>query len=254
MHGAVARTWIETTGPDGGRRLELAGRTLRVGAGAADVQVPVPADEWLEIGGDPARLVLHGAGPPPLVNGRPLRELVLAHGDRIEWGATVLVFRSEDPARGLQPLVVSGGGTQLGAQLDPVVAARLQAGLLCELQLVDRAATRRWQDAVVAGAFDPDAAAVELLAAAQAGAGDPRLRERSARLLRDLLMSPLQRGMRGAGRRARTAARSLVAALVSQLLVVVTLLALAIVALAVVRLRWGFSVDGWLDRVIDMAP
>ena len=224
MHGAVARTWIETTGPDGGRRLELSGRTLRVGAGAADLQVAVPADEWLELGGVPPRLVLHGAGPAPLINGRALRELALAHGDRIEWGGTVLVFRSEDPSQGLQPLVAPSG-----AQLDALVAARLQAGILCELELVDRAPSRRWQDAVVAGAFEPDAAARELLAAAHAGA-------------------------RGAGRRARHAARSLAAALVAQLLVVVVLLTLGIVALVVVRLRWGFSVDGWLDRVIDIVP
>ena len=249
MHGAVVRTWIETTGPDG-RRLELSGRLLRVGAGAADLQVAVPADEWLEVGGEPARLVQRGAGPPPLVNGRPMREMALAHGDRIEWGGTVFLYRSEDPSQGLQPLVAPGGGLQL----DALVAARLQAGVLSELELVDGATCRRWQDAVVAGVFEPDAAARELLAAAQVGAGDPRLRERSARLLRDLLMSPLQRGARGTGRRARRAARSLAAALVSQLLVVVTLLALGIVALVVVRLRWGYSVDAWLDRVIDIVP
>lgn len=249
MHGpVVVRTWIETTGPDG-RRLELSGRTLRVGAGAADVQVAVPADEWLEVVGEPPRLVQRGTGPAPLVNGRPMRELALAHGDRIEWGGIVFLFRSEDPAQGLQPLLAPSG-----AQLDPLVAARLQAGLLCELELVDGAAAKRWQAAVVAGVFEPDAAARELLAATQVPAGDPRLRERSGRLLRDLLMSPLQRGSRGTARRARRAARSLAAVLVSQLLVVVVLLALAIVAMVVVRLRWGYSVDAWLDRVIDAVP
>jgi len=255
MHGAVARTWLETTGPDGGRRLDLSGRAVRVGAGDADLRVAVPAEEWLEIGGDPVRLLVRGDGPPPLVNGRAVIELALAHGDRIEWAGEVLYFRSEHPGERLQPLVAqAAGGAQGDARIDAQVAARLQAGLLCELELVDRATARRWQDAVIAGAFDPDAAARELLGVAQAAAGDPRLRERSARLLRDLLMAPLQRGVRGTARRARQAARSLAAVLVTQLLVLVTLLGLAIVALLVIRLRWGFSVDGWLDRVLDIVP
>ncbi|HVS18549.1 MAG TPA: hypothetical protein VMT18_08110, partial [Planctomycetota bacterium] len=62
------------------------------------------------------------------------------------------------------------------------------------------------------------------------------------------------RGARGAGRRVRHATRSMAAALVAQLLVIVTLLGLLALALVVVRLRWGFSVDGWLDGVIELLP
>lgn len=247
----MSRVWLETSGPHGERRLELGAGVLRLGGEGSDLRLEVPAGAWLEVGGSPPRLVHHGAGTPPRVNGREVRELALVHGDRIEWGGALLVVRSSDPAAALEPLPAQESGA---THLDAVVAARLQAGLLCELGLVEPKAARRWQDAVLANAFDPDAATRDLLAAAQASSGDVRLRERSARLLRDLLMAPLQRGARGAGRRVRQATRSMVAALVAQLIVIVTLMGIATIALLVIRMRWDFSVDGWLDSVIDLLP
>jgi hypothetical protein len=126
--------------------------------------------------------------------------------------------------------------------------------MLFELGLADRAAARRWQEAVLRGEFDPDAAARELEQGASAVPGDPRLLERSGRLLRDLLMAPYQRGLRGAGRRVRGAARSGVAFLVAQVVIVLVFALLFAVVLLVVRLRWGWSVDGFLDRVLDLVP
>jgi len=249
--GAKSRIWLETSGAEGERRLELGARALRLGGAGSDLHLDAPAGAWLEVGGSPPRLLHHGAGALPRVNGREVRELALVHGDRIEWAGALLVVRSADPAAALEALPAQEAGA---TQLDVVVAARLQAGLLCELGLVERTAARRWQDAVLANAFDPDAATRDLLAAAQASSGDVRLRERSARLLRDLLMAPLQRGARGAGRRVRQATRSMVAALVAQVAVLVTLLGIATIALLVIRMRWDFSVDAWLDSVIDLLP
>ena len=78
--------------------------------------------------------------------------------------------------------------------------------------------------------------------------------ERSGRLLRDLLMAPYQRGMKGAGRRARGAARSGLAFLLAQLIVLLVFTALIGVVLLVVRLRWGWSLDGFLDGLIELVP
>lgn len=251
MHGAVARTWLERTSATGTTRLDLGEQPLRLGTDGAVLSSATAAVEWLELGGAPPRLLHRGSGTAPRVNMRTVSEIALAHGDRIEWHAIRLVFHSDDPRAGL--LELSGSAPQ-GTELDAVLAARMQAGLLCELGLVDGALARRWQDAVIAGTFDPDAAARELLGGSRAPAGDPRLRERSARLLRDLLMAPLQRGMRGAARRARTQVRSLAALLVSQFLIVGSLVALILVAVAVARLRWGLSLDAWLDRVLALVP
>lgn len=251
MHGAVARNWLEWNSAAGSRRIELGETALRLGADGTELATLTAAGGWLELSGSPPRLVLRGGGAAPRVNAREVREIALAHGDRIEWQGAVMVFHSEAPAAGLQELPAH---VAAATELDVQVAARLQAGLLCELDLVDRAVARRWQDAVVAGAFDPDAAARELLGAARAAAGDPRLRERSARLQRDLLMAPLQRGLRGAARRARSGTRSIAAALLTQALVVLTLAVLFAVALSIARLRWGISLDAWLDRVLALLP
>src|SRR5690606_5569118 len=96
----------------------------------------------------------------------------------------------------------------------------VRAGLLADLGLADRAAVKRWQDAVVRNEFDADAAARDLSQGAQASEADPRLVERSARLLRDFLMASFQRGVQGAGRRVRNATRTGVAMIVAQLVAV----------------------------------
>lgn len=131
---------------------------------------------------------------------------------------------------------------------------RVKAGLLVELGLADKGAARRAQDAVRSGSFDVDAAASELLATAAVDDGDPRLSERSARLARDLVMTPLQRGARGVARRTRQATRSGVAWLVTQVVVVGVVATMVFVALLVARYRWGLSVDEALDRTLSMLP
>lgn len=131
---------------------------------------------------------------------------------------------------------------------------RVKAGLLVELGLADKGAARRAQDAVRTGSFDVDAAASELLGTSGVDDGDSRLSERSARLARDLMMTPLQRGARGVARRTRQATRSGVAWLVTQAVVVGFVALMVFVALVVARYQWGLSVDQALDRVLSLLP
>ncbi|MFT5051266.1 MAG: hypothetical protein ACI8QZ_002677 [Chlamydiales bacterium] len=129
---------------------------------------------------------------------------------------------------------------------------RMQAGILVERGLADRREARRWQEAVQRGEFDPDACARDIVGNSDVDADDARVIDRTARLQRDLLMTPLQHGARGAGRRMRGATRGGVAFLLSQVmaLVVYTLVLLIIVLLA--RMQRGFSLDGMLDTVLEV--
>ena len=129
---------------------------------------------------------------------------------------------------------------------------RLQAGLLVERGLANRKEARRWQEAVQRGEFDPDACARDIVGESADALDDPRLLERAAILQRDLLMTPLQRGLRGAGRRARGATRSSFAFLIAQgmALFVYTLVILIILLLA--RMQQGLSLDGVLDRILEV--
>ena len=149
---------------------------------------------------------------------------------------------------------IDPGETPPGAGGGPPNWLRIKAGLSVELGLADRGAARRAQEAVAAGEFDVDREARELLASAPLADGDPRLSERSARLARDLMMAPLQRGARGAGRRVRRATRRGAAWVVTQFLVLGALLAIFVLALLAVRYGWGVSVDELLDRVLCSLP
>jgi len=125
---------------------------------------------------------------------------------------------------------------------------RMRAGLLVELGIADRGATKRWQESVLAGEFDADACARDILGKSGVPGDDPRVLERTSRLERDLLMMPLQRGIKGASRRARGAARGGAAFLLANLIAILvyTLILVAIVML--LRVNNGFSLDGMIDR------
>ena len=110
------------------------------------------------------------------------------------------------------------------------------------------------QSTVVDKSFAADAAATELLDGSPVPDDDPRLDQRSARLMRDLVMAPAQRGARGAARRAREATRSGLAWALSQFFVVGLLGLLLFVGLLILRLKLGWSVDGLLDRVLGLLP
>jgi len=132
---------------------------------------------------------------------------------------------------------------------------RLTAGMLVEQGLGDKEAAKRWQALVRSGDFDPDRCAAELL---DAGPTKPaeveaKLLLRSARLERDLLMTPLMQGVAGASRKARGAARTGAAALVTQLIVVGIYSVLVFLFLLVLAFK-GVQFDPFFQSLLDLIP
>ena len=100
------------------------------------------------------------------------------------------------------------------------------------------------------GEWDADTAAREILEGTDREA--PALLERAGRVQRDLLMSAFQRGVRGAARKARGAARGGSAFVVANL-VAVSVYSLLVAALAVlVRARYDWSLDSSIDGLLDL--
>jgi len=81
---------------------------------------------------------------------------------------------------------------------------------------------------------------------------DPRVIERSGLLLRDFLMSSLQRGVRGAGRKIRTQARSGSAFLMANVIGILVYSGLVLVVMLLARFKWGTSFDEMFDFVLGL--
>jgi len=133
---------------------------------------------------------------------------------------------------------------------EPRAWRRVKAGLLVEAGLADRRSAARWQDAVIAGKFDADRAAEDLLAAPRTEAVEAHVERRAAELARDLVMAPRLRGLSGAARKAREAGRRGVAWIVVQILVVVVFLGLFAASLLTARYV-GHDLHAPLDRVLS---
>ena len=255
----MAHAWLEL---GGGQRHELKHGLNTLGGPHGEISVEGSGSDSLHLWDDPPRLVFAGKGPLPRVNGRAVEEVELQPGDTIEWHARAFVLGIDEDRASLEPIPVdppvearaaSPAAPDRAAFAQLPAWRRLKAGMLVELDLADRELARRWQNAVRQGDFDPDACARDLLGATGDRSGvsdeDPRLMERSGRLLRDLLMAPVLRGMRGAGRRAREAARGGLAFFVAQFLVLSIYSLLVLVALLLLRVRWNASIDGFLDNI-----
>jgi len=132
---------------------------------------------------------------------------------------------------------------------------RLSAGLLVEQGLSDKEIAKRWQGYVKAGDFDPDRCAEELLAAGpiKPAEVESKLLIRTARLERDLLMPPLVRGVSGAGRRARGAARTGIAAGMTQFIVLGIYSILIFLFLLVLSFK-GVQLDPFFQSIVDVIP
>jgi hypothetical protein len=128
---------------------------------------------------------------------------------------------------------------------------RLQAGLLVELGLADKQVARAWQTRVREGGFDPDRCAEELLAGARTRLDPGRVLDRCGRLQRDLVMSPLLRGTKGAGRAARKATKGFFAMVIAQSLALLVYSLLVAVGLLLLR-HQGHDPTGWLDAVLEV--
>lgn len=128
---------------------------------------------------------------------------------------------------------------------------RVKAGLLVELGQVDKRVASRLQDQVVAGNYDADAAAAELLASATCADPDAAVERRCADLERDLLMAPRMRGARGAARKARETGRRGLAYLVVQLVVVLVFALLFGIGLTAARYA-GYDLHEPIDAALGL--
>lgn len=249
----MARAWLDVDLGEGVLRRDLEPGLTLVGGEEGSHRVPGTGTDRLHVWDRPPKLLFVGEGDGPRVNGERRDEAELRNGDSIDWRGARLVFGTAEAELEEVELPAPVDGVPAPAPALSTHAdrlwRRLRAGLLVELGLADKAAANRWQEAVIRGEFEPDACARDVLAAGDLAPDDERLVERSGRLLRDLLMAPRQRGVRGAGRRARGAARKGLAYALSQLVVIVIFLLIALAALFTVRVRWGWSVDAFLDGI-----
>ena len=125
---------------------------------------------------------------------------------------------------------------------------RVRAGLLVEGGLISPEVTTAWQEAVKAGAFDPDRCADEILAEDPGATADAQLERRSGVLLRELVMAPLMSKSRRRGnRKVKTGA----AMLLSQVFMLAVWGGLFLVGVLLLRLR-DFSIDEFLDRALSV--
>ncbi|MBL6721136.1 MAG: hypothetical protein ISQ08_06965 [Planctomycetes bacterium] len=269
------QAWIEVRGGAAQERIPWQGR-LRLGAAPCEVVAPSPDGGELHLWSEPARLVFVGSGGLVLLNGRAVEEAPLNEGDTIQWGGLVVVVHppaaleelAPEPAppasrpvgrpgsTAAAPVAAASTSAAQAASRPPVssggsqASQRLLAGLAAECGMGDKAAVKRWQAAVLRGEWDPDAAAREILQGTDPEAA--ALLERASRVQRDLLMSAFQRGMRGAARKARGAARGGSAFVVANV-VAVSVYSLLVAALAVLlRARYGWSLDGGIDGLLEL--
>jgi hypothetical protein len=258
----MAGGWLDVTDAQGTRREVLREGLTRVGGPGADVALAGAGADELHVWDRPPRVVFVGSGARPTVGGAEVSEAPLSPGTRIDWSGASLVYGGEAAAADHASLeevhvpltshhavhAASVGGLDEGQAR---IWRRLQAGMLVEMGRADKAAERRWQNEVMSGAFDPDACADEILARSGGLTADDAVNERAARLLRDFLMAPLVRGVKGASRRARQAAKGGVAYVVSQVVAIsIYSLILAMIVL-VLRIK-GHTIDGFLDGILSV--
>ncbi|MCP3914183.1 MAG: hypothetical protein GY711_01365 [bacterium] len=262
----MAESWIDVTLDGDRKRHTLTGALLRFGPADADVAVPDANGDELQLWTNPPKFIHVGAATTPLLNGRVFEEAALENGDTVQWAGAVLVFGREEaavleeippddpllavPDAAPAPSAPSASATAARPVLGDEERAwnRMRAGLLVELGIADKKVARRWQESVLGGEFDADACAREILAKSGVPGDDPRVLERTGRLERDLLMMPLQRGIKGASRRARGAAKGGAAFLVANLIAILVYTLILVAIAMLMRVNYDFSFDGMIDR------
>ena len=133
----------------------------------------------------------------------------------------------------------------------PPAARLVLAGLTLEQGLADKKVAKRWRQTVLDGKFRATDCAQEILETARPDPTQRMVLDRASRLLRDFLMAPMQRGLRGAARRGRERARSGCAYVVAQA-TAFTVFAVIACAIGILLRMKGNSLDGWADWVLDL--
>lgn len=233
-------------GPKGGRGIDI-------GVEGADGELHV----W-----DSPPKVVRVQGEDALVAaGDAVEELLLQAGTEFAWAG--VKFRLVELPPVLQE-IVEAPAPSAGAAPRPAARAdlsdnpdiqraweRVAAGLLVESGLADKKIAKRWQAAVVQHEWDADACARDVLAASSGELGNPRLLERAGRLERDLVMASFQRGIKGASRRARGAARNGAAFFVANVVAIGVYSAIILALLILARVNYEWSLDGIIDRMVS---
>jgi hypothetical protein len=251
---AVKDTWMDIEIGGVTSRADLKSGLTRLGGPGADVVIPGAPEGELHFWSDPPKLV-HVSGQTPLeVAGSRKHELELKGDEAVVWGRVTLRYHGaaavleEIPIADSEPPAPSRAA---GSSSDGGRAwSRVQAGIAVELGMADKSAVKRWQEAVLRNEFDADACSREVLAGGGVSVDDPRVVERAGRLLRDFLMSGLQRGVKGAGRKVRAQARSGTAYVVANLIAISVYTAIVMVVMVLARLKWDISFDGAIDFIL----
>ncbi|MFT7169845.1 MAG: hypothetical protein ACI80K_002985 [Paracoccaceae bacterium] len=252
--------------------LKRGSKTQAVSLQAGLTRIGPKGGRGIDIGIEGAEGELHVWDSPPKVvrvqgadalvsAGALVEELLLSDETEFVWCGVKFRFRELPPV--LQEIVEPAGNdrSSRGATAgrpsmspDPGTQRaweRVAAGLLVECGLADKSVAKRWQGAVVQHEWDADACAREILSASSAGLSDPKFLERAGRLERDLVMASFQRGMRGASRRARGAARSGAAFFVANVVAISVYSAIILALLILARVNYEWSLDGIIDRLVD---
>ena len=230
----------------------------RLGGPGCDVVIPGAPEGELHVWTKPPK-VIRIAGKAQLeVGGQCADEALIDAGQTIRWGGVSMTYNCEVPVLQEIPMAKApakpAAAGRAGYAPDDKAMLRVQAGLAIDLGLVPRSLVTRWQEAVLQQEFDPDGCARAVLDGAEKFAlDDPRVIERSGILLRDFLMSSLQRGVRGAGRKIRTQAKSSSAFLMANVIGFLIYSGLILVVMLLVRFNYDFSFDDMFDLVLGVS-
>lgn len=234
-------------------------RIAAPGTRGVDVEISGAAGE-LHVWDSPPKVVRVRGEDALVADGAMVEELELSDGVGFAWCGAKFRFRGDavlEEIATAAPEAPGGAPAPSGFQgTDELLFKRVAAGLLVETGLADKKAAKRWQSAVLQQTWDADACAEEILShpGARAALSDPKVLNRADRLERDFLMASFQRGIRGASRRVRGAARNTTAFFVANVIAILVYSAIISALLIVARVGYDWSLDGIIDRMASILP
>lgn len=253
--------------------IKAGGRTRTIPLQAGLTRIAGPGTRGVDVEIDGAAGELHLWDSPPKVvrvrgedalvaSGDMVEELDLSDGVGFAWCGAKFRYRGAAVLEEIAATERDGPGATSAAPAtgfegtDAVLFKRVAAGLLVETGLADKKTAKRWQSAVLQQSWDADACAEEILShpGARAALSDPKLLSRADRLERDFLMASFQRGIRGASRRVRGAARNTTAFFVANVIAILVYSAIIMALLIVARVGYDWSLDGIVDRMAAVLP
>jgi hypothetical protein len=251
----VTEAWLEIEVGGIKSRADLRSGLTRLGGPGCDVVIPGAPEGELHVWSEPPKVIRISGRAELEVDGRPRDECALESGQSIRWAAISMVYRNDRPV--LQEISMpapAAAGALRASSPDDKAWQRVRAGIAIDLGLAERTQVSRWQEAVLRQEFDADACAREILSTTEKFAlDDPRVIERSGRLLRDFLMASLQRGVKGTGRKVRAQAVSGSAFLMANLIGILLYTGIVLVVMLLTRFKWGMSFDALFDTLLGLS-